>query len=71
MGMNEMKTFQCKQAYKGLLSIKAMRGYDEWDPRSNIVDVVANLFHYAALRKIDMEDCIRMAREHYQAESKQ
>lgn len=65
-----MKTYVAKKAFYGFRAIKAVPSHDPYDPRSNIVDVVANLFHYAAMKKIDMEDAIRMAREHYIAETR-
>lgn len=66
-----MKKVNAKRAFQANKAIKTMAGYDEWDARSNIVDMIANLFHLARLKNIDMEDAIRMAREHFEAETEQ
>lgn len=42
---------------------------DECDPKANLTDVLADLMHWAHVRRIDFDDCLRVARGHFACET--
>jgi hypothetical protein len=44
-------------------------GYSPGDVRDDFVDLVANLLHYAKAKRIDIDDALRMAKLHFEAET--
>lgn len=57
-------------------ALKGLHGYTvaredrdlEEDIRTDLIDLLADLYHYAASQGIDLEDVIPTARRHFEAE---
>lgn len=64
-----MKSKNCERAQSAGKALKTMTGSDEWDDRSNVVDMVTNLYHYCNLKGFSMENAVDIAREHFKAET--
>ena len=45
--------------------------YGEDDPETGVVDLLGDLKHFCSLERIDFEDCLRRADDHFKAEQKE
>jgi hypothetical protein len=51
--------------------MQARPWHDPHDPRSNLVDALTNLRHFAASQRLDFDSALRMSHQHQRAEREQ
>jgi len=63
-----MKTRCRKGVREAAAMLKGQPWFDKYDPRSNVVDALTALLHFADAKGFDFEDALSLARGHQAAE---